>query len=367
MKTTFTMRGIAVIAVVLGHSIGWIYLGQSWVLASMPANTALFASQIGTPVYYLLQSILQLTLCDVPIFIFASGFMLSYVIQNEEALKGGMVFRWIVKVAWPFLIWVMLQILADWLPLALFSKKGHPSLLLSMSEAVKFSYFVVLIIQFYLLAPVIARLAKSHWKLLVGLSLAIQLATSAVWYLAMTGVLNHPIANLFLNTSFYGFWSWTVYYVLGVTFGVNLGKVRQHLKPYVPYLAWSCLVFGLASIAETRLLFRNTAEFIPINWSITSLLYFLAVILTLMMVSDRIKWLKKDMIELGAKSLGIYLSQYIFLDTITRSVYHIYPQLLFSPILFLLLLSGVTLGLVIVVSNAVRRFAPRSVYNFLYG
>lgn len=361
------MRGIAVIAVVIGHSIGWIYLGQSWVLASLPANSALFATQIGTPVYYILQSILQLTLCDVPIFIFASGFMLAYVIQNEEALKGQMIFRWIVKVAWPFLIWVVLQILSDWLPLALFSKKGNPSLLLSMSEAVKFSYFVVLIIQFYLLAPVIARLAKHHWKLLVGVSLGIQLATSATWYLAMTGVLNHPLANLFLNTSFYGFWSWTVYYVLGVTFGVNQRQVREKLQRFVPALAWSCLVFGLASIAETRLLFRNTVEFIPINWSITSLLYFLAVILTLTMVSDRIRWLKKDMIELGAKSLGIYLSQYIFLDTITRSVYHVYPRLLFSPVLYLILLSGVTLGLVILVSNAVKRFAPRAVYNYLYG
>src|SRR5574338_1087138 len=126
----------------------------------------------------------------------------------------------------PFIIWVVINVLASWLPIALFGDSPKPSIINELDAILRFLYFVPLIFQFYLLSPVILNLARSNWRLLMLTAAGLQLANTVLWYLWQFGILSGDWINSTLYYNSFFFWAWAIYFPLGTVIGLNFKNVQ---------------------------------------------------------------------------------------------------------------------------------------------
>jgi len=369
MRTLLIVRGLAIIAVVLGHAIGWVYLGQSWWLDSQGAIAAAsFADQVGSPSYHVLYAVVQLSLFDVPAFLFASGFFISYAARGGTGVSWKMTKRWIGVLFWPFVIWVTVLVGASWLPLILFSRKEFPPLASEFAGAIRIAYFVPLVCQFYLFAPLIARLAKSRGRwLLLGAGL-LQLGTMGLWYSQRLGII-HMGGNVrtFLQASEFFFWKWSIYFPLGAVCGFNFKQIRAWLVKYKMVLLAVVIVLAILSVVEMETLGRSGQHLQPTHYTASAVGYSVAIILLFLAIGERwIPW-RSRVSDMGTKSLGVYLSHTSVLVTVARAVYHTFPSMMFQPVLFLTVLFALALGLPLLLGNVLSKYARRTLYPYLFG
>jgi membrane-bound acyltransferase YfiQ involved in biofilm formation len=368
MRTLLIVRGLAIIAVVLGHAIGWVYLGQSWWLDSHGATAAApVADQVGSLSHHVLYAVAQLSLFDVPAFLFASGFFISYAARGGKGVSWKMTRRWIEVLIWPFVIWVVVLVGASWLPLALFSRKELPSLADELKSAIQIAYFVPLVCQFYLFGPLIARLAKSGGRwLLLGAGL-LQLGAMSLWYLPRLGVNVGANVRRFLQVNEFFFWKWAIYFPLGAVCGFNFKPVKAWLVKYRMALLAAVIVLGSLAIVEMEILCRSGRRVQPTHYTFSVAGYSVATILLLLAVGERWIPMRSQVSDMGTKSLGIYLSHTSVLVIVARAVYHTVPSMMFQPVVFLSVLFASALGLPLLLGNVLTKYARRTLYPYLFG
>lgn len=367
MRTLLITRGLATVAVVLGHTIGWVYLGQSWWLNRYQAIASSgFVDQVGSPTYHVLFATLQLTLWDVPAFLFASGFFASYAARSGKGVSRTMVKKWIGVFFWPFVIWVTALAIVSWLPLVLLGRNEPPPFIDEFAGAVRLAYFVPLVCQFYLLTPLIARLARTRGRwLLLGAGL-LQFGTTGLWYLGQSDIEMGALGR-FVGASEFFFWKWAIYFPLGAVCGFHFKQLRTWLKKHVRALLAATIILGALSVAEMMVFSRSVQGLQATHYTVSAIGYAIAMILLLLAVSER--WIPSQvqLSDIGTRSLGIYLSHVIVLVTIARAVYHTIPALMFQPVLFLLVLFLPALGLPLLLGAVLSRYARKTLYRYLFG
>ncbi len=366
MKSMYVLRGIATLAVVVGHALGWIYLGQSWWLTSNTQSLA-YRSQVFSPTYHILFSIVQLTYFSVPAFLFASGFFLSFVAGDGKDISWKMVRKWISSLFWPLIIWLCILVMAYWLPLALFSKKEVPTLSSTIMDSIRLSYFVPLVAEFYVLSPFIVKLARSHPVILMVVATALHLTTIIFYYLdQLTHLIPLPVETVLLQADFY-FFSWAIYFPLGTVIGLRFLKIKPWLQQHIPLLALGSLVFGALSIVEMEIMGKTSNGLDPQKYSLSIVAYSLCMIFLLLAVIDSWFPIKRQLADIGSKSLGVYLAQVSILVTAARTVYHTLPGLMFQPLVFFLILFAAAFGIPILLGNILFHYSKRSLYPYLFG
>src|SRR5579883_33094 len=108
MKKLAVLRGIAIMAVVINHAAGYGVFGLVWwgnrFGDPIPAPNRSF---IGGPTYYSLLVLSQLSLFSVPLFLFASGFFVTYAARGKWSnLTISLTIGWAKNLLWPFAIWL---------------------------------------------------------------------------------------------------------------------------------------------------------------------------------------------------------------------------------------------------------------------
>ncbi len=370
MKTIYPLRGIATIAVVVGHAIGWIYLGQSWVLAQQAsAGTTALLSQAGSPEFHVLYAIIQLTYFDVPAFLFISGFFLSFVTHDGKIVNGKMIGRWLKILAWPLVIWVAIMVIADWIPLALWSHNPVATPLASIETAISLSYFVPLVAEFYLLSPLIARLARTDWRKLLLVAGGLHLAGLILNYVQILDRPNMPawLMNSIVQYNDFCFWNWAIYFCLGAVIGFHYAEVRLWLEKHLALLIAGTIIFGSLAIAEMEFLSPYEGVMSPQKYTISTVLFSISIILLLLYLIDRWMPFKRQLTTIGVKSLGIYLAQVSVLVTVARLVYHTIPAIMFRPSLFFLILFAAAFGLPFLWGEILYKYFRGSLYPYFFG
>ena len=87
----------------------------------------------------------------------------------------------------------------------------------------------------------------------------------------------------------------------------------------------------------------------------------------LLSIGDHAVPYQKQWMNMGARSLGIYLSHTLVLVTTARVLYHLVPAIVFQPILLLAIFFTLALVLPYLFGEMLYRYARSTLYQILFG
>ncbi len=290
------LRGLAIIGVVAIHSSG---SGLQFSEQSINFNfTVLWRNMFNFA---------------VPIFIAISGFFLA-----KKSIKNSLEYiafqrKQIPRVYIPLLVWSSV-----WFAFSVIVYKS--SFINELFKIATFQssdtfYFIALIIQYYLLLPILQKLATTK-----GLIFSIFLSISMTWvifYLRYYTEINLPLIFYAGN-----FPTWLMFFVLGLCLGSNAIKRISN-----KYLIIFIVLFYLISCVESYVLislFSQSGDSVSAVKS-SSFIYSFFLIIFLFNNPSLIK--SKLLKHLGDVSFGVYLTHMLAMAIIARLVLHIVPSI----------------------------------------
>lgn len=375
------LRGLAILAVVANHSAG-TGLGALFFWAHSHRNgNPPYLGEYSTLPYYGLSVIRQLTLFSVPAFLFISGYFIAYAARGKQATLSWKVVRTrIASLLWPYLIWSVIAYTLQLLQSALLKGSGSYSLgefllRLATGRVVEAYFFVPLLVQFYVLAPIIARFAKQRSGMLLVIALALQLSISGAWYLHMLGVILPRGVRFVLESDTALFVRWAVFFPLGTVCGFQAGRIGRWLSRYKWFLLVTAIAFGVLSVLETLalnhlqtdILHRSLRVYLATHELKLSTMAYAVVTIFAILAFGRKAVRFADLVErIGSRSYGIYLVHPIVIQIIATFLYFTTPwlasqQWLLQPILFLS-----TVGLPILLMTVVARSPGKKFYRYAF-
>ena len=196
VRKLLLLNGFSIIGVILYHSVGWGYVAMfSWTHQYLPVVSPNYDQMGGLP-YYSMRFVEQLVVFTIPAFLFVSGYFVAFATGKIRPNIGwGTIGARIKKMLIPYLIWSTALFALWFIQGIVFPLQNYLRMLLIGQTNPAF-YYVPLLIQFYLLSPIIVPLAKKYWKLLLIITGIIQLAVQFSYYPTILG-LETPIFQLF--------------------------------------------------------------------------------------------------------------------------------------------------------------------------
>lgn len=363
------LNGLAIIGVVLFHTAGTGFVAMfAWSHRYLPQGVPAL-SQVGSLSYYGLRLIEQLVVFCIPAFLFVSGYFIAVATgKSRETVGWNTVGARLKSLLIPYLLWTVVILAVQ---VALEDKALSPRRLLldvftgSSNEVM---YFVPLLVQFYLLAPWLVRLAKKNWKLLLAAATLIQIVVQLLAYPSFLG-LDWPGAATLPNlVPKWFFLARILWFTLGIIIGFHLDQ----FKPFLQRFRWAFLAVALVCIPlgmlEWELLFRlSGSEWLAHRETFLDSIYSLAVLLSFFAFLQARLPAPKTVESLGSRSYGIYLTHALFIQYTAKAIYHLAPQLLgyqllLQPALLLVGFAGPLAMMLVFERTPLRRF-----YKYVFG
>lgn len=273
---------------------------------------------------------------SVPMFLAISGFFLARKSFNSVSDYLSFLKKQIPRVYIPMLIWSL-----AWLGLAIVIYQQ--SLLDEVLKLLTFQstgpyYFIALILQFYLLLPLLRRWANGRG--LVASIVVSLLMTVLIFYLRYFTGLELPLIVYAGN-----FFTWLMFFVLGLYLGTtdNLKLANKQLIPLIVF-------FYVLSCIESYLLiavFEQPGDAVS---AVKASSFMYAFFLIIFLFKNR-NWIQSSLLkQLGDMSFGIYLIHLFALQAAVSLIARLYPPLqAISPVyqmsLILLVLLSCYLGI----------------------
>jgi surface polysaccharide O-acyltransferase-like enzyme len=334
------LSGIAVLLIVLNHAI---HFG----LQVSPVEGR------WRGVLILLQA---LGVFAVPAFLFISGAFLSYA-------AGGLSLKFmranLERILWPYVIWSAIFFLLE-----LLTSDAPPSMTgYFRNILVGYPYhFVPLLIFWYVAAPIVVRIGRRHGIALLVAVLAYQVLLLALRFPEMFGapgllprwieVVRPPVIATSMS-------DWAIYFPLGLLISMH----DRALRPRLVQLRW-------AAVTATAILFilgiLNAFGMVSAPWARFAaplpLMFLLPTI-----NRDWIPFLRRFE-DLGKRSYGIYLSHFVIINVLVFGAIRSNVPLQRAPFVVLPSLFILTLGLSLMLMEAMARIPPaRKVYRYVFG
>ena len=280
------LKAIAIIGVVFIHVNSYAYAGE-------------YENSFN---YNLNVIFRQIVNCSVPLFLFISGFFMAkkeirnkkeFLIYIQKALN---------RVLIPFLIWSTFYSVFH-----LMQGESIESVLKKMAlfqASVPF-YYILLIVQYYLLQPLLKRIGKSKTGVFITLFISLFFCFA---FEVLKGKYGIQIPFIIYAGNFI---VWSIFPVLGIYVKLN----RLSIK--VNYFFVASLFFLIVSIFHTLYLaekYNNTGNAITAIKS-TSFLFSITFILLLYKLKDSFVY-NKAFVKLGELSFGIYFMHMFVLQII---------------------------------------------------
>jgi membrane-bound acyltransferase YfiQ involved in biofilm formation len=352
------LNGIAAIMVVLNHSSSYGLSAMIfWANRYLPVSVPYF-DFIGTLPYYILFMIHQLAEFAIPAFLFVSGFFVAFTSRIEKIPFGWRsVIPRIKKLILPFFFWsiVTMVMLQQFPP--------------NIWRVITIYYYIPLIIQFYLLSPLLIPLAKKNWKLLLVATAFIQIGVEGLRLLSLMNI-QFPGLQFILNITPVWFFPGRIFYfTIGIVASLNFEQFTRIL----PRLRWFLLGAVIFLLAFTVYEYEFLSRYLGIRWlvpqfaGISKALFASALVLCFLSF-DKLKYPFSDKItNLGGKSLGIYLINTPALYFVGYLMYHLTPSLLGYPFVYqvILILSG--MGIPLLLMSFTISTPARRVYHHVFG
>lgn len=367
VKRLLLLNGLATIGVVLNHAAGWGFIALfNWTDRYMAVSVPNY-DQLGSVGYYGVRTIEQFVAASVAAFLVVSGFFIAFAARRHAKVGWYVVQSRIKYLLIPYLIWSAGIFLLEFLEgteLSLY-EVGFRLLTGNVTDGY---YYVPMMIQLFLLAPFLVRLAHWNFRLTLLLAGIIQLLVQSTLYLTIAGV-DLPTWFTFWSKAWL-FPSNLFWFTLGIVIGFNLKSFKAWLVRYRwVWLVLAVVMIPVGIIEWEYLQSLVSAEFLPTRFTAVDNLCAIGMIFTIL-AFDRVN--PPDSIplgELGTKSFGVYLANSPVLALTARVVASLIPailayQIIFQPILWV---AGLSIPLLLMTAVAHPKSPIRSYYQYIFG
>jgi probable poly-beta-1,6-N-acetyl-D-glucosamine export protein len=367
MRRLLQLNGLAILAVVVNHSTAWVFTAMFWwPHRYRPVESPNF-DQLGSFDYFALLGIMQLTVFAVPAFLFVTGFFLAYADRGIcSALSFKIVGRRLITILVPYLIWSCVIFLGEMLQGEYFTPLEY-LLQLVLGQAVPAYFYIPILVQFFIISPFLVPLAKHRWKILLLLSIILQLSVNSIWYFSLLDV-NFPQSGFInvIHTRFFG--GFLIFFSLGMVAGFHRQVIRQFLFRYKMILVVTLVGVALLSLVEAFLLSDYPSGR---GWfgsrTVTSNVYSVAFILCFLAFNKITLPFPGFFDWLGRNSFGIYLIHVSVLEVTARAINQLSPWLLSMTWLFQIILILIAIGIPLAFMKVVKMSPARRSYRYLFG
>jgi len=371
IKRLLFLNGLSILGVVCSHAALWVWVAMFWWTDRYRLVSVPNYDQFGTLPYYVVVVLLKLGVFAVPAFLFATGFFVAYANRGKRSMSWKAVGTRLKNLLIPYVIWSVVILLGDYIQGDVYTPLEYIGRLL-LGEAVPAYFYVFILCQLYLLAPLLVPLAKDHGKLLLTGSGALLATVIGIFYwklcVELAGV-DSTAADLAVSlVPDRSFVRWVFLFSLGMVSGFHLDDLKKWLARFKwALLAIAILSFPLAVI-ETEWIFQAT----DMDWrggifTLTGSLYVLSTIFAFLAFEKTEIPLSKFGYDLGRASFGIYLLHTTALEFFARAIQKFVPQMLAYPVFFQLILVVLAVAGPLVVMAVVARSPARAYYRYLFG
>ena len=295
------LRGLAILGVVAIHTMGAEYFIDN------------------NFIYILYTNLDQLSAFSVPFFMFISGLVLTYNYGDIKLNYAEFIKRRLFLILIPYIIWSCIYLIYN-----LFTIGKNIDLITVIRKLITGNaefhlYFIVLMMQFYLIFPFILKyiqkFRKYHTSLLVLIFLFNLFIISAYYY-QFDYLSENRMKKIFIF--------WIFYFVLGMVIGNNINSNKYYLSNKL--LNFFYILFLISYINLDISYFSNGLLEKNIFWLRPQILIFatLSIIITYkfindLKITDNLKLPAQLLRNLGQNSFGIYLSHVFFLNILSIS------------------------------------------------
>lgn len=361
------LNGISIVSVVLFHAAGWGFTAMySWVGRYMPGATM---GSIGrTPEYYGLNVLVQFGVFAIPAFLFVSGYFVSAVYSRLELPESWRrLLPRIGVLVVPYLVWSAVALAGRVAEGRLGFLPNLPVIVLT-GRATPAYYYVPLLIQLYLLAPLLVRWARRRPTLMLVAFLLLQLAIYAKNYAALLWPESQLIGSVVQLIPKWLFVSYLFWFSAGILTSSHIRLVERWTAKFQRVAGYAVAGLFILGYLEWELLGRGTGQiWMPHYETLIDGLYSAAVIAGILGWVSAPKGLTRWLNALGERSYAIYLIHPIVMEYAARGVYRFLPGLLPEGWFIEGLLISLGLGLPLLLIAVVRRGQFRIAYPYLFG
>lgn len=367
-KRLLLLNGVAILCVILFHAAGFGFTAMfSWAHRYRPVVSPNY-DEVGTPAYYALRLIEQLVVFAIPSFLFVSGYFVAVLTGRTRAtVDPRAIGARIRSLLIPYLIWSTIALLGFALQGRIFSGQRYLSAYLTGSANPNY-YYVVLLVQLYLLAPGIVLLARRRWQALLVATGILQVGVYLLQYPIVLGIEVPVISAIAAAVPKWLFVAHLFWFAFGVVAGFQHQALRSGLERVRWMLPAAAALLFVAGVVEWELLLRWSAHpWSEIRITLVDGLYSAAMILGFLGWQDLELPFPGTLVMLGTRSFGIYLVHGLAMEYFSRGLYHLAPWVLGHQLLFQPLLIAVGLAVPLVLMAAVNRIPIKGLYAQLFG
>lgn len=361
-RRLFLLNGLAIFAVVCNHAAGWGFTALFWWVHRYRPVTAPNFDAYGSPAYWVLVAMKELTVFSVPAFLFASGAFSAYAGRSAGSAVSWKAIRTrVISLLIPYAMWSVVMFLLDIAEGNFLTPLEYLRRLL-FGQAVPAYFYVPALVQLVVLSFWIVPWTKARPTLTLAVTgiiqvIALLMRYAPVWF---PGVRVSGLPEwVFIN--------WVFFFTAGVAAGFHLHRVTQTLTRLRWVLFAALLFISVAAVIEPERLYQSTGfegwRGTPLTISTT--LY--AILFMLCFTAFENLPLPRFLNTLGSKSYGIYLTHVKIMELTARTIYHVAPFLLASQLLLqpVLIVSAVVLPLALM--QLTVKTPARKVYRYVFG
>ena len=376
------LMGLGILGLILNHSatfgyqatfdLAWKYRPE--VAASCedltPPVRCPNYDQVHSATYWGLTVVRRFIAFGVPVFLMVSGYFIAFAAGRKDAkIKWPILKARVVGLIIPYLVWSIIIFIGQ----ALFYHRIYPSVWayverLLVGGATGSYYYIPLLIQLYLLSPILVPLAKNHWKgLLVGTAV-LMLFVETLRYFQLFGLGDPIVPALIRLTPLWFFPRRLFWFALGIVFGFHIGDFKPFFVRHKNKLVVGAVVFYLLSLVEFEVLLAMSGQpWIDFFSTYTTNIYAGLFMLALLSV-DKLKIpFTPQIMDIGAKAFGIYLVHEQVLELVGTLMFRFTPWMLKYQILYQPIMMAFSLGVPLLLMYIVSHSPAKKIYKYAFG
>ncbi len=220
-------------------------------------------------------------------------------------------------------------------------------------------YFIIVIIQLYIMTPLLQYINRKPYGLMLVTLLAV-VGISALYLSRVSGIILHLPAYL-------PFYSWVIFYEIGLLVGSRVDKTMVS-RNSIFFILTAVLLCLLASEVEGLVLL---SKYDNLGWAASplkysSLLYSVCMIGVFLFIREHTTYWPKLLVKIGQYSFGIYLIHILVLDKVAVVAQRISTIYSFQP-LYQFIVVSITVSACYALISITQRLLPASFCRKILG
>ncbi len=358
-KRLLVLGGISIFLVPVYHASGYGFFAMfQWTDRYLPVSVPNY-DQVGSLAFYVIVLIQQLSEFALPAFMFISGFFLAFAAGGERpTLRWKVVLARVKTMSIPLVLWTAIFFL--------FFLRRLPA---DLDELFDRYYYVVLLCQYYLIAPYIIAFAKNNWKIFLVVAALLDFGRFGLRYLDFFGI-GFPGQQLLISLSP----KWLLpnlffWFALGMVGGFRQQPFVRWLRRWRWVLLITTIILAVLTMVEYQILARIAGEgwLGPYFGGVSRKLYAFFFVMAFLAFENLPIPFSDAFSNLGVKTLGIYLVHSRLMYIVAVILYRYLPWILGNQLLYQLLLILAGLGGTLLLMEVVKRTPARRAYRYIFG